>query len=254
MNSTEILVKQIFLLKLGSSLVLDSIYLFVICPLGILGTVLMTISLIILLQKDFRKEAFFQYLQVLTLAKLIQAACIIFMYFKAPYFLFDIAKSMSSRIYNFKILSSYVIALFFFFGDAIFVLLNLERIAMFSPRYKGLKKLNPYLASFVLLLICELVNLPTFFVYDIPSDGDIEMALTSLENVLSFKGLCPKTSFGKSFLGLSLNVFGYVVKGLIVLIIDVAINLVSVYYVRDFYKKKRISTRLAENAVTGLFI
>ena len=244
MNSSSSfeMIKKIFLLKLGSSQVLDSIYLFVICPMGILGTCLMTISLALLFQRDFRKEAFFQYLQVLTLANLIQAACMIFMYFKAPYYLFDSAKSMGARIYNCKILSSYVVALFFFYGDAIFLLLNLERMAIFSSRYKSFNKINPYLACFILLVVCELFNLPTFFVYNVPTDDEIDVALSSLENVLAFKGLCPKTLFGASLLGQGLNIFGYVVKGFIVLVIDVAINFLSVFCIRDFYKKKQILT------------
>ena len=238
LNVSASVLKQIFLLKLGSSVPLDAIYLFVISPLGVIGTLLMLISFVIFLQKDFRNNAFFQYFQVYTLSSLIQAMAMIGMFLKAPRYLFDLSISESARIYCCRILSSYVVALFFFFGDAIFILLNMERIAQFSPRLKSFMKIHPYLACCILLVICELINLPTFFVYEMAIDEDIKNALSSYKGVLGFKGLCPKTQFGLSPLGQAFNIFGYVVKGLVVLLVDFAINITSYYFLRDFLKKK----------------
>jgi hypothetical protein len=241
MNKSETsIIKEIFLSKLGSNLIFDSINLFLITPMGILGTILMFVSLVIFLHKDFRKLAYFQYLQVYTLSSLIQAATLIFMFYQAPSYLFEISISMSARIYGCKILNSYVIALLFFYNDAIFILLNLERISNFAENsLNNFKKVNPYLACFILLVICELFNLPTFFVYDLATDQDIELALSSYKNVMKFNKICIKNSFGFSSLGQALGIFGYLVKGLITLLIDIGSTLASAYYIREFYRKKK---------------
>ena len=241
MNISESIIKEIFLLKLGSTYFLDTIYLFVITPMGIIGTFLMFFSLIVFLNKEFRNLKFFQYLQVYSLSSLIQAVCMALMFFKSPRFLFEISISMSARIFTCKILSSYVVALLFFYNDVIFILLNLERISQFTQNeLKNYKKVNPYLACFILLVICELFNLPTHFVYEVATDQEIESALKSYQNVLAFKGLCDKTSFGVSSIGKSLGVFGYVIKGLITLLIDLASTMASAYYMIEFFKKKKL--------------
>jgi hypothetical protein len=81
MNISESIIKEIFLLKLVASLVLDAIYLFVITPMGIIGTILMFTSLILFSRKDFLYLACFQYLH--TLSSLIQAFCMTLMFFNA---------------------------------------------------------------------------------------------------------------------------------------------------------------------------
>ncbi len=240
MNVSQSIIKEIFLSKMGSSLERDIIFLFVLTPMGIIGTILMSISFIIFMHKDFRKIALFQYLQVYTFSSLVQAATLIFMFYKAPRYLFDISISMSARIYTSKMLSAYVIALLFFYNDIILILLNLERISHFAENgAKNFKKVNPYLACFILLIICELINLPTFFVYEPSTDQDIQTALSSYKNVLAFKGIYYKTSFGESSLGRALVIFGYVVKGLITLLIDLGSTMASAYYMREFFNKKQ---------------
>jgi len=71
------------------------------------------------------------------------------------------------------------------------------------------------------------------------------------EHVIQKKGLCVKTAFGVSSLGKVLSLFGYVVKGLITLLIDLVSTLASTFYLREFFNKKQSIQSLVASTNTN---
>lgn len=237
-NNTE-LIKEIFLRVIGSSWLYDSMYLFIITPMGILGTILNLISLKIFTRKEFHKMAIFKYFKIYVLNSLILSATLSCAFFMSPRHLFAVSTSYSARIYKCLLLPSYVLALFLFFGNSMGVLVNLERISNFSPAFKRFKTISPYLSCLILLLICIIFNLPTYFLITPSTDKDVSDALLSYENVIKFKGVCLRNPISLTLWGKVISIFGYSVKGVLVLVLDIISNSISIYYLRDYFVKKR---------------
>lgn len=245
-NNTE-LIKEIFLKVIGSSWLYDSMYLFIITPMGIVGTILNLISLKIFTRKEFHKMAIFKYFQIYVLNSLILSATLSCAFFMSPRHLFAISTSYSARIYKCLLLPSYVLALFLFFGNSMGVLVNLERISNFSPAFKKFKTMSPYLSCLILLIICVIINLPTYFLITPNTDEQVSDALLSYENVIKFKGVCLRNPISLTLWGKVISIFGYSVKGVLVLVLDIISNSVSIYYLRDYFVKKR---NLASNSTS----
>ena len=98
---------------------LESIlYLCLIVPMGILGTLFNAISILIFLKKSFRNKALFKYMQVYTFNSLIITSCQIFFFYYSTYHLFDLATSYGAKIFKCYITPSYVMAFCYFYGNS----------------------------------------------------------------------------------------------------------------------------------------
>lgn len=245
-NQTSSYIKEIFLLKIGSTWLIDGLYLFLIVPLSCLGTLFNIISLIIFFRSDLRSIKIFQYFQVYTMNSLIQSGTLIFAFYQSPRYLFELSVSYSARFFRCKIVGSYVVALLFFYGNALGILLNLERASHFSVRLRRFKNLSPYLACLILLAICSVFNLPTYFMLNVASDEEVAASLLSLEGVLKFQGLCTRTQVSLSTLGKAITLFGYSVKGILTLCMDMATNLLSIHLLRKYFRSRNLNLTLQQ--------
>ena len=97
--------KTLLLNNLKSSWLENIFNLCLITPIGILGTVLNLLSLIIFLKKSIRKIGLFKYLIILSFVNLIIAFSQIYYFYRTPNIFFDLAISINSRIYNVIILN-----------------------------------------------------------------------------------------------------------------------------------------------------
>lgn len=239
-------IKEIFLSKIGSSWLYDTLYLFIIVPMGILGTILNTISLCIFSKKDLRALSFFKYFQVYTLSSLILSFTLSFSFYLSPRYLFNVSTSYSARIFKCQITPSYIIALFLFYNNAISVLLNIERASTFTENFKKFKNMSPYSACLYLLVLCAMINLPTHFLIDVASDSEVYSALKSFENVKRFKGICLRNKNSLSSFGITATLFGFVVKGLLTLVLDIISNVLSIVYFKRYLKRKITSLQIRD--------
>ena len=244
MNQTKILpnetafIKEIYFYITGSSWLRDSLYLFLISPIGLIGTILNSISLSILLKKQFHNSALFKYLQVYTANGIVLSATLSCAFLISPRYFFELNTSYSARIYKCLIVPSHVVALSFFFSNAMDVLINIERAAAYYPKFKRFKNIPPYIACFILLLICVVFNSPNYLLITPSSDYDVNKALSSIQNIMKFKGLCLRNPIYLTSFGTIITVFGFVVKDLLTLSLNTITSWASLYYMRSFYRKK----------------
>jgi hypothetical protein len=250
MSSNDL--KEIFLSKIGSTLLYDSLYLFLIVPMSVIGTILNIISLIIFFRKNMRNLSFYKYYQIYAINSLILSFTLSLNFLHSPRFFFDLSISRAARIFKCLIELSYVLPLALFYSNAMNILLNIERATCFTTKFKYFKNTSPYLICFWLLLICTIVNMPAYFLIRPASDKEINDALTNLTG--SFKSLCLRNNniLKDTIFGIVITLFGIIIKGLFTLIIDIASNFISIYYFKKYLQKKIISFNLNNELLTSI--
>jgi hypothetical protein len=127
-----------------------------------------------------------------------------------------------------KILQSYISVFFFFYQNTLDIFISIERTLSFSTGFKNFKNISPYLICFIVFLMCGLVNLPNFLVYNIVSDEDL---------YIKFK-YCEKSAFTQSSFGKILLIISFVVQGPIVLIGEITTNIISMVSFKSFMRRK----------------
>jgi hypothetical protein len=222
--------KNMFLDKIGSSWLYDSLYLFLITPLGILGTFLNSISFLVFLKKNLRQIKFYQYYQVYALTGVSLSFIQAFSFMVSPRYLFELSISRSARIFKCLIEASYVMPLFLFYSNALNILLNIERASNFTDKLKFFKKISPYSACFILFILCFIINLPMFFLIDTASNENVYEALATRQKAVQFKGLCVRNQNSLNLFGIIATWFGFVVKDLIAFSLDIASNVLSIIF------------------------
>jgi len=108
-NQTE-LIKSIFYMIVGSTWTLDSLYLFLVTPMGLLGLMLNAVSFGIFISKQFRSHTLFKYLQVYTFNSMILSATLSCSFLISPRYLFDLSTSLSARIFKCYLVPSGIIS------------------------------------------------------------------------------------------------------------------------------------------------
>jgi len=205
----------------------DAFYLFLILPMGSLGSLFNYVSFVIFCKKSFDMPLF-KYLRVYTLSSLIVSLSLIFIYFFAPFTFPQIFLAYSTRIYGCKILPSFVTSFFFFFENTLDIFINLERALSFSSEFGRFKKISPYVISLLLFILCVLINGPVFFVYDIVEDSQLPIVLR----------LCKLTQFSKSSMGKLFLMISYILQGPVSLIFVIGTNMIALISFRRYLKRK----------------
>ena len=206
----------------------DKLFVYVIIPMASLGTLFNLISLVIFFKKSFKDVPLFKYMRVYTLASLIVALSLIFSFHFSPYTFPELLFAYSTRIFNCKIVPSYVTAFFFFYGNVLDIFINIERALCFSNGFKRFKKISPYVICLILLFLCVLINGPSYFLYDIVPDSELETVMR----------ICSLSEFTTSDLGELLLIISYVIQGPVILIILIVTNIIAVISYRRYLKRK----------------
>ena len=152
MNATNLTaeeLKEILLSQMLKTWLLEKFYLYLIIPMGVIGSVLNLLSLLVFLNKKLRNVALFKYMAVYSLTSLILAFShslnsdlgIFFFYFTANTF-YDLALSINGRIFSCYIINS-VILFSFFYGNVLDIFINLERALNFTNKHEKLKNTSP---------------------------------------------------------------------------------------------------------------
>ena len=214
---------------------------YLIVPISVFGTIFNTISLIIFLKRSFRKIAYFKYITVYTATSLIITSTLICGFYFNVAQLFDLAISFSARIFRCYIIPSYLVSFFFFYSNVIDIIINIERAINFGNKYQKLKKISSYIVCIVSLIVCLIVNLPLYFLYDAVQDKDLYTRFR----------LCIPSQFTQSSLGKVLQIVSYIIQGPVVLLLEVLSNAIALVSFRNFLKRKSQATNLQTTNVNS---
>jgi hypothetical protein len=168
-NSTNITNYLITFNPQNQSLILDYFYFYLSSPLSIIGSILNLINFIALHRWiKFQKTPitiFHQYLKIYSMFSLLICLIILFNSMSLISTFLCIKNYYWLRFYRCKMLTWFTAMLIQFLNllDCILLVERLSKIDQSSKIIKYLLKFNSYLLSFILFLICNLINLPSYF-------------------------------------------------------------------------------------------
>jgi hypothetical protein len=215
--------KEQFYLKIGSTWTLDSLYVYLHLPLAMLGFVLNLISFRTFSNMKLRqKRSYYSYLKVYTFNSCLVCFLSIFTFlFAAPRY-FSFALTSLASFYK-CVISVWLSTLVYFFLNVLDCLLLLERISNLtnSRRIKSFFKYDPWLICFCIFLICNLINLPSFFIARSRNDDYYAEVMGDQEKIKVFT-YCYREPF-------FLTVDGRIVIILVVILRDICTLLTELY-------------------------
>jgi len=243
MNSTQInsfsnttKLWEILMIQIGSIWILDTLYLYLITSLGLIGLVLNLISLFVIYRINESQPAY-KYFKVYIMNGIVVCAVLsLAFYTRSPRY-FGFALSYGSGIFRCKIMSgSYTMGLF---GSFINICILFERLSNFKPKFEKYFKKRPYLVSFICLVVSFVVNLPNFLVYEARTNKDFQEALNNSQLLNNFAYCNRAVFFVDTLIGKVIMLLSTSLKDFVFLVIEVTLTFMSLYYLKKFFNKKR---------------
>jgi hypothetical protein len=113
------------------------------------------------------------------------------------------------------------------------VIILLDRISFFNAHVKKFFQLSAYKISAIAFAACFLIDIPYYFVF-VPDSETVRLSQTRTFTIW-FSNTSP---FAVSALGKALTFIVYGLRDFLVMIIEIAVNLVSVYMLKRYLNKK----------------
>lgn len=216
--------------RMGSSWLIDSIYLFIITPFGIIGCVLNLFSLFILDKITITQTKLYKYLSFHSLNGSI--LCLVFSFIFVslspryyPYF-----TSYFSRFHRAFIFSG-VHTCLYFIGNLLDLIIALDRLSIFIKSLKPIARLNPYIVCLTVVIISTLTNLPVYYSYYVKEDEEFYNDIKYNISTFTYSG---RTRFFNSQIGNLITFIQIVIRDILTLIMEIVISSISFYYFRKF--------------------
>ena len=240
-NSKISIINDNFYVRMGSTWILDSIYLFFIMPLGLIGLVLNTFSLYVILKININIPIY-RYLKIYCLNSSLICFLAIFSFYGNFTIRFTgIKTDLFARIYRCFIVN-YVATSLYFYGNMLDIVIVIDRLSIFVNFFKKLSKINPLNISIFLAIICFTINLPTFFRFRLKSDEEIlyDFTESSINSSYLAFGICGSWYLHDNIIIVGLNIIG---RDLLTLFLEIIFSILSViYFIR--FKESRKSIKI----------
>ena len=223
---------EFWLPQFASTWALDSIYLFVITPIALIGVFLNIYTFIFLSKKEFKKNKIYSYFKCIALNSALMNLVESGLFSCSTYRYFNFSNSYESNFYGTHVYLP-VSNTCYIFGSCLDILVSLERCSIFVNK---LKRLFTYPVKYVCLIslaLCILVTFPFFFVEE-PAYFDAPIYPKTYYRIW-YWGI---TSFGYSLAGTILAAIGYFVRDVCFLAAEISINIYSIYLFKKFFKSK----------------
>ena len=233
---------NLYLAKLGSYPLLDSLFYYLILPLGIIGSVLNLISFVGFLKINLRQSALKQYLIIYTLCSFFVCCIIIWFSFSRLPVHFDFAISYPMGFCRCKFIS--VAITLNFMNNVLDCIILLERVSNFNGNYKKIFEINPYLICVGVFLLTSFVNSPHFFVFDVRAEQEFGLFLKNVTLLMSpsFESYCIKNTLFKTLTGNIILYMVTLVRDVVMILIEITMSIYSIYMF-----KKYLSQHLNQN-------
>jgi len=224
--------KTLYLSNTGTIWLQEVLYLCIIVPMGVIGTVLNLLSLIIFLRKSLRDKAFFKYLIINSIVNIILAFTFIFFFYYCPHIFYDLALSINARIFVTFVVNG-IISFFNFFSTLIEIMINVERALYFSDGYPKFKKISPYMISFFIFILSLVIFIPNFW--------SVKMVPT--DKIFTIFRVTMPTDFALSKHGKILLSVCLLLEVPVVFIFIITTNVLSFISYKNFIKRKELLNR-----------
>ena len=223
-ESMDLLFKNIH-----SSWLLDSMFLFVLLPLGAIGLVLHMLAFAALgLISKKSTQAIYKYLHIHSLNSALGLVVITFSFLSfAPHF-FAFALDWHARFYHCVVIS--FATTFYLFKNVLDVVIALELLSLLVVWLRRFTTRSPYLVSLILFLVCSLINSPAYFIAQAKSDADFyNLTMSAVTN-----NYCNKQAFFRTTIGTSITFAFFICRDFLTIIAEIAFSVMTVRQLHDF--------------------
>ena len=220
------------LTQFASTWTLDSIYLFLIAPFGVLGFILNLLSFFILNHSEFNKVNIYGYFKVITINSALLCLIQSTLFISLTYRYFAFSNTYEANFYGTYIYIP-VSNVFLLYGSLLDMCISIERSSIFYPKLKALSKHKPYIVCLILFIISILIGLPYFFIncplyYDAPYFNNTFIRLWYWDI----------TEFGRSLVGQILTYANFFVRDVVFLLIELFLNIFAIVLFKNYFKNK----------------
>jgi hypothetical protein len=198
-------------------------------PIGITGIILNILALIVLKSNRFNLP-FYTYLRAYVIASIL--ICIVngTQFTVGAYTVFEFTNSQGSvRFYSYFFTPILIISNIY--GSALDVILSMERVVLLSKKLEWFRKINPRLLCLIIFLISFLLSTPYWFqlgpnIFPTQLAGGIPFYINYVRPSRFFKKV-------QSYV----TVIPYIID-IVPIVFEVIFNVVSIYLIKDYAKKK----------------
>lgn len=225
--------KEFWLIQVGSTWFLDSLNIFIVIPISVLGFFLNILTFKILLKNQFFHSQIFNYMRVYTMGSLIM--CLL----SAPFFVFetyrffDFTNSYETNAFGCYFLIPTQSALSFFNG-LLCIAINLERVINFMPTLDKFKNVSFSKICAVIFFLTVVINLPYYFIY-YPSFSNVKLD-TGADFRINYFAL---TEFGLTLTGQIISYVIYFFRDVLILGIELILNIWSIILLKRYLSNKQ---------------
>lgn len=218
----------------GSTWPVDIWMLYPYFVISFMGLVSNVFSLVVFCSSQFR-ISLYKYLRINSICSIVLCLFSMGRAFTVSYHIIPWANSELARtfyVYGYIHVSN----IGYFFSSLIEILMLLDRIAYFNKKVELFFqriKLSPYLLSLMSFVLCFLIYSPNFF---IAQPGSISLNIMNQSVTIWY---VKSSEFSTTQLAIILKAVALFIKDGLVTVIQVALNLISFYMLKQFLKKKR---------------
>ena len=233
-------ISELVLIKIGSTWVDDTIYLFFLPPLAFVALIMQMLAFIVFLRigtSASHNHFLYYYLRANTLISTFECALVVFeMFAYSPRYIRFATLSMFTRVYQCFMVN--------YIGTTLCVVVNildlfvlLERLANFNVKWKRLLRFSPLTNLLITIVACSIINLPFYFYRVVISDEQLYTNLVNIQPNSTYI-LCDRASFISSSLGNVLTIFSALLKDVCTFVLEIYGCIQLVVYFRRFFSFK----------------
>jgi hypothetical protein len=255
--NTQLDLIELYYLQLSSTWLVDSLFLFLNLPIAIISLFLNMFSYLIFDRfstTNFNnKRTYYEYLKVYTLFSLfISLHNSINSFASAPRY-FDM-NSYFISFYKCKI-AVWVFTLLYYYLNVIDCILLMERLSNLVDDYrvsiylKKFFKLNPKLISFIIFLVCVLINCVSYFFVSPRSDDEYKEVMKDYSKIIKFT-YCNREAYFSQSPGIFIVYCVILLRDGVPLLFEIGFGLYSIIMFKK-YLKNRLRGLTSQNASTS---
>jgi hypothetical protein len=214
-----------FLTRVGTRWWIDGIYLFVVCPLSLLGIILNFVSLFVLYQMNGNKFFIFKILKVYCINSIIILIIAFFSFYVGSPRYIGFRLDYIARTY-YCVIINYTGITFYLIGNVLDIIIIIER-----------SSLKPFSTYIFLVIICHIIDIPCLFWYYVKNDEQMFEDLVNSYLTSKFYGRCGRWFLFGNFPSYISNI---IIRDVLTLLLEVIFTLLTLYYFIKFQTKKAI--------------
>jgi hypothetical protein len=162
----------------------------------------------------------------------IIASSQIFTFYRTLNVFFDLSISIYGRIFM-TYVPNCITVYFFFLGNLIEIIINIERAVYFSEGFKRLKKMSPNLIGFCVFILSLLIYTPNF----------LSAKMVPEDKIFILYSIVMPSDFALSKIGKLILIICYILEGPVIFILLIASNLLALFSYKKFNQRKELIDR-----------